>query len=87
VVAPAGALYAVPSVRADVLPGFDDHEFALELLETEGVLIVPGRGFNIRPASHFRTTLLPPPAQVREVFARIERCLASMAATRQRHVA
>jgi alanine-synthesizing transaminase len=87
VVAPAGALYAFPSVRADVLPGFDDHEFALELLETEGVLIVPGRGFNIRPASHFRTTLLPPPAQVREVFARIERCLASMAATRQRHVA
>jgi alanine-synthesizing transaminase len=74
-------------VRAEVFPDFDDHAFALQLLETENVLIVPGRGFNIVEPNHFRATLLPPPAQLREVFARIERCLESMAATRQRHVA
>ena len=46
-----------------------------------------GRGFNIVEPNHFRATLLPSPAQLREVFARIERCLARMAATQQRHVA
>ena len=86
-VAPAGALYAFPSVRTEVFPDFDDHAFALQLLETENVLVVPGRGFNVAEPNHFRATLLPPPARLREVFARIERCLESMAATRKRHVA
>ena len=35
-VAPAGALYAFPAVIGDAAIGFDDHAFALELLETEG---------------------------------------------------
>ena len=35
-VAPAGALYAFPSVTGDAAKGFDDHRFALELLETRG---------------------------------------------------
>lgn len=87
IVAPLGALYAFPSVCGEMFPDFDDHAFALQLLETENVLIVPGRGFNIVERNHFRATLLPLPAQLREVFARIERCLASMAASRQRHVA
>ena len=87
VVAPRGALYAFPSARGEALPDFDDHAFALALLETENVLIVPGSGFNIAESNHFRVTLLPPPAQLREVFARIERCLARMAATCRRHVA
>lgn len=87
VVSPQGALYAFPSVRGEAIPDFDDHVFALELLETENVLIVPGRGFNIVERNHFRATLLPPPARLREVFARIERCLARLAAARRRHVA
>lgn len=87
VAAPQGALYAFPSVRGDAFPQFDDHAFALELLESENVLIVPGRGFNIVEANHFRVTLLPPPAQLREVFARIENCLTRMATAQRRHVA
>jgi alanine-synthesizing transaminase len=89
VVAPQGALYAFPGVRADALPGFDDEVFALDLLETENVLIVPGSGFNLGARNHFRVTLLPPPAQLRDVFARIERTLARAAAaqTSARHVA
>jgi alanine-synthesizing transaminase len=87
IVAPQGALYAFPSVRTEVFPDFDDNTFALQLLETENVLIVPGRGFNIVEANHFRATLLPPPAQLFEVFARIENCLERMAASSRRHVA
>ncbi|MBS0589978.1 MAG: aminotransferase class I/II-fold pyridoxal phosphate-dependent enzyme [Proteobacteria bacterium] len=87
-VAPKGAMYAFPSVCVERLPQFDDETFALDLLESESVLIVPGRGFNCVPRNHFRITLLPLATQMREVFARIERVLARMAeATPQRQVA
>jgi alanine-synthesizing transaminase len=74
-VAPQGALYAFPSVRRQAMPEFNDATFALELLERESVLVVPGTGFNFPATNHFRITLLPQPAQLREVFARIERVL------------
>lgn len=87
-VAPAGALYAFPGVNSDQLEGFDDHRFALELLETEGVLIVPGSSFNVPYRHHFRVTLLPEAEQVREVFVRIERALQRhRPAQTSRHVA
>lgn len=79
-VAPAGALYTFPAVRADRLPVFDDGDFALRLLERESVLVVPGASFNVPSSRQFRLTLLPDPAQLREVFVRIERVLAGMAA-------
>lgn len=74
-VAPAGALYAFPAVTGAAAQGFDDHQFALELLETEDVLVVPGSSFNVPYRNHFRVTLLPQPEDVREVFVRIERVL------------
>ena len=74
-VAPSGALYAFPSVTGDAAKGFDDHRFALELLETEDVLVVPGSSFNVPYRNHFRVTLLPQPEDLREVFRRIERLL------------
>ncbi|WP_407353012.1 aminotransferase class I/II-fold pyridoxal phosphate-dependent enzyme [Luteimonas sp. R10] len=77
--APAGALYAFPGVTGAAAEGFDDHAFALEMLETEDVLIVPGSSFNVPYRNHFRVTLLPEPALLREVFHRIDRVL-------QRHV-
>ncbi|TAN05426.1 MAG: aminotransferase class I/II-fold pyridoxal phosphate-dependent enzyme [Rhodanobacteraceae bacterium] len=77
-VTPRGALYAFPSVRADVLPDFDDNAFALRLLEEEHALVVPGSSFNLKDSRHFRITLLPEPAQLADVFARIERVLARM---------
>ncbi len=72
---PAGALYAFPGVTGAAAKGFDDHAFALEMLETEDVLIVPGNSFNVPYRNHFRVTLLPQPEQLREVFARIDRVL------------
>ncbi|WP_374474192.1 aminotransferase class I/II-fold pyridoxal phosphate-dependent enzyme [Arenimonas sp.] len=88
VVAPAGALYAFPQVVGAAAEGFDDQAFALELLETEDVLVVPGTGFNVPGSRHFRVTLLPEAGVVREVFARIDRVLERHAARRgARHVA
>src|SRR5690606_41390718 len=72
---PAGALYAFPAVVGAAAQGFDDHGFALELLESEHVLVVPGSSFNVPYRNHFRVTLLPEPAQLHEVFRRIDRVL------------
>ena len=66
-------------MRAEHIPDFDDESFALRLLEEESVLVVPGSSFNVPRSRHFRLTLLPPPAQLREVFVRIERVLSRMA--------
>lgn len=87
--APQGALYAFPGVDMALLPEFDDEAFALELLEHENVLIVPGSSFNVPYRNHFRVTLLPQADVISEVFARIERQLQAMTArhVERRHVA
>ena len=74
-VEPAGAMYGFPGVVGAAAHGFDDHAFALQLLEEEDVLVVPGSGFNVPYRNHFRVTLLPEAAVLREVFARIDRLL------------
>ncbi len=78
-VAPAGALYGFPAVVGPAAQGFDDHEFALELMNDEGVLVVPGSSFNVPYRNHFRVTLLPDADTMREVFGRIDRVLARRA--------
>ena len=78
-VPPGGALYAFPRVVGPAARGFDDHAFALRLLEDEGVLVVPGSSFNVPYRDHFRVTLLPPPDVVGDVFARIDRTLSRLA--------
>lgn len=74
-VAPAGSLYGFPCVVGAAAHGFDDHTFALEMLETEDVLIVPGSSFNVPYRNHFRVTLLPHADMLREVFRRMNRVL------------
>ncbi len=74
-VAPQAALYGFPAVIGEAAEGFDDHAFALEMLEHEDVLIVPGSSFNVPFRNHFRVTLLPEAPVLREVFSRIERVL------------
>ena len=88
-VPPEGALYAFPGVDPGRLPGFDDEALALELLEREHIILVPGSSFNIAERNRFRVTMLPEPAVLADAFARIERQLARCAETgsAQRRVA
>ena len=75
VVAPMGALYAFPSIDTKRIPEFDDAKFAMELLELEHVLVVPGSSFNVPYKNHLRLTLLPDEDTITEVFERMERLL------------
>ncbi len=76
---PMGAMYAFVGVRSDVLPDFDDQQFALDLLEHKHVLVAPGSSFNAPYRNHFRVTSLPEPAELSDVFGRIEDLLQSYA--------
>ncbi|HET6592751.1 MAG TPA: aminotransferase class I/II-fold pyridoxal phosphate-dependent enzyme [Xanthomonadales bacterium] len=79
-VPPQGAMYAFPGVRPDVLAGFSDQRFALELLEKKHVLIAPGSSFNVPYRNHFRLTTLPDERQIETVFERMEEVFELMAA-------
>jgi alanine-synthesizing transaminase len=73
---PMGALYAFPSVDLQRVKDFDDARFAMELLEREHVLIVPGSSFNVAYRHHLRLTLLPDEDTMVEVVKRMDRLLA-----------
>jgi alanine-synthesizing transaminase len=77
---PDGAMYAFIGVDPRILPGFDDQQFALDLLEQQHVLVAPGVSFNVPYRNHFRVTTLPDAATLRVVFGRIEALLAAQAA-------
>ena len=77
---PMGAMYAFVGVQPEALPGFDDQQFALDLLEHKHVLVAPGSSFNVPYRNHFRITNLPEPQVIGEVFGRIEELLDSYAA-------
>lgn len=66
----AGAMYAYP--RITVPTGRTDQDYCMALLEKTGICVVPGSGFGQLPGtSHFRTTILPPTEQIREVVQAI----------------
>jgi len=77
VVSPGGSMYAFVGVDTDKIPGFDDHEFALHLLETEHVLVAPGSSFNVDYNNYFRVTILPEAQVITDVFASISSALES----------
>lgn len=74
-VVPRGSMYAFIEVDTTHLPDFEDHEFALELLEKKHVLVAPGSSFNVSERNRFRITLLPDSAMLTDVFERIESLL------------
>jgi alanine-synthesizing transaminase len=76
---PMGALYAYVGVQSELLPDFDDQQFALDLLEHKHVLVAPGSSFNVPYRNHFRVTNLPEPQLIGEVFGRMEELLHSYA--------
>jgi alanine-synthesizing transaminase len=78
-VPPRGSMYAFIGVDRHKLPGFDDEQFAMELLEQQHVLVAPGSSFNTSYRDHFRVTTLPDEARLAEVFTRIEVVLEQVA--------
>lgn len=67
----AGAMYAFPQI--ELPPGRSDSEYCLALLEETGICLVPGEGFGQAAGSaHFRTTILPPRDQLRQVLKKLE---------------
>jgi alanine-synthesizing transaminase len=76
---PRGAMYAFVGVDESGLPGFDDQQFALDLLEQKHVLVAPGVSFNVPYRNHFRITNLPDAPTLEAVFSRIEELLAAYA--------
>lgn len=77
-VAPRGALYAFVRARTDVLPQFNDSDFAMRLLEEKHVLVVPGSSFNVDYTDHFRVTLLPDEETIHTVFSRMDALFAEL---------
>ena len=70
-----GAFYAFVGARTDKLPGFDDGQFAMALLEKQHVLVAPGASFNVDYKNHFRMTFLPDEETLGKVFTRMEALL------------
>jgi alanine-synthesizing transaminase len=70
-VEPGGSMYAFIGVDKDKLPDFDDYTFALELLESQHVLVAPGSSFNVDYRNYFRITTLPEAKVIEDVFQRI----------------
>lgn len=79
VAAPMGAMYGFVGVRVPELPGFDDQQFALDLLDQRQVLIVPGSSFNVPYRNHFRITLLPEAALMERVIDTIDQYVSELA--------
>jgi alanine-synthesizing transaminase len=74
-VVPRGSMYAFIGADTGKLPGFDDEAFAMELLETQHVLVAPGSSFNVDYRNYFRITILPEAKIIDEVFQRMEKAL------------
>lgn len=71
--APEGALYIFPRIElppkaieeAEATGVAPDALYCNQLLDATGVVVVPGSGFGQKDGTyHFRTTILPPEAQV-----------------------
>ena len=76
----AGAMYAFPRIelpdkaieKAKSLNQHPDFFYAMKLLETTGICVVPGSGFGQLPGTyHFRTTILPPEEQMQDMMKRL----------------
>lgn len=84
VVKPKAALYMFPRLDPTVYPIADDQQFACDLLDQEGVLIVQGTGFNWFDQDHFRMVFLPWKGDLEVALTRITRFLENYRETHRR---
>ena len=72
---PQGGMFLMPDIRATGLSAYD---FALGLLEHEGVSVTPGDGFGPSGAGHVRLSLSADEAHLAEACNRLERYLSRL---------
>lgn len=70
-VRPKAAFYIFPRLDAKKFNIKDDEQFALDLLKSERIMVVHGRGFNWGEPDHFRVVYLPEPDRLRAVASRL----------------
>lgn len=77
-----GSMYAFPQIflpqkaieKAKSLGQAPDFFYAMQLLETTGICVVPGSGFGQMPGTyHFRTTILPQTEKLKEMLNQLEK--------------
>lgn len=71
VVEPRGALYVFPRLDPEMYPIKDDQQFALDLLESEKILLTQGTGFNWPDPDHLRIVTLPWSRDLAEAIGRM----------------
>ena len=72
VVKPKAAFYIFPKLDPKKFNIHDDDQFALDLLQDQKVLIVPGKGFNWETPGYFRIVYLPRRAVLGEALDQLE---------------
>ena len=72
VVKPKAAFYIFPRLDPKKFNIHDDDQFALDLLQEQKVLIVPGKGFNWETPGYFRIVFLPRRAVLGEALDKLE---------------
>ena len=75
VVKPKAAFYIFPKLDPKKFNIHDDDQFALDLLQEQKVLIVPGKGFNWETPGYFRIVYLPRRAVLGEALDKLEEFL------------
>jgi LL-diaminopimelate aminotransferase len=73
VATPEAGLYVWPRVPS----GYTSADFAMTLLEQEGVAVTPGTNFGAHGEGYIRLTLTAPDARLDEALARMERLVAA----------
>lgn len=77
----AGAMYAFPQLllpekaieKAKSLGQAPDFFYAMQLLESKGICVVPGSGFGQQPGTyHFRTTILPQTEKLKTMLSHLK---------------
>ncbi|GLX80137.1 aminotransferase [Thalassotalea insulae] len=67
-----GALYLFVKVDAEKFNITDDEKMVLDLLKQEKILVVHGRGFNIKEKNYFRLVFLPHEDELRPAIEKIK---------------
>ena len=76
-VKPSGAFYLFPKIDIKKFNITNDERFVLDLLKSEKILLVHGRGFNWLQPDHFRVVFLPRVDELKGAITKMGRFLAT----------